>query len=614
MLGLKNNFIFAPIKLGYSKDGKVNKRHIRFYKLRSKYVGAVTVEPFFLDPGLREIPTQLGIDNDSKIESLKQLTDTIHKNNTKVIAHLNHPGRMANPKIKGNYFISSTDKPCKKGLPAPKIMDEDDMERVIELYINAIRRIEQSGFDIIELQYGHGYLMAQFLSPAVNNRTDEYGKGYEGRIKFPLRVFKTIKKHTNLPIIVRISANEMMENGINTADMINFSKLLEREGAEAIHVSSGSVCSTPPWYFQHMFIPKGKTWEWAKKIKEHINIPVIAVGRINTFEDIEKVVQIGIDYIGIGRALVADPFFIGKYEKKLNEPVRPCLACAEGCLGGVKSGKGLKCLINPSVGEEKPVLPAKKEKYFAVIGAGPAGLEAASNLKQRGHRVKLFEKDTPGGQFNLAYLPPKKKTLKKLILYYKQQIQHLNIPVEYKEVKKEDILDKGYDGVILATGSVPVIPPIKGLKKYHLAEVLKGYANIENKTVLIIGGGLIGIEIASALFEKNRVYVVEMLNEVARGMEMIERALLLKTLKDRVTIYTDTKVKEIQGKTVILEGNAIKKIENVDTIILAAGMKSYNPLKKELEGYLPVYPVGDANNVGNAMDAISDAYQKTNSL
>ena len=188
MLDLKNPFIFAPIKLGYSDGGGcVTEKHIAFYSARSQYVGAITLEPLYMDKGLREIPTQLGIDSDEKIEGLKKLVDLIHAGGAKVIAHLNHPGRMANPKIPGNYFISSTDRPCENGGAVPKRMNEKDMDNVIELFVESARRAEKTGFDILELQFGHGYLLAQFISPNVNNRTDGYGGTFENRIK---RIFR----------------------------------------------------------------------------------------------------------------------------------------------------------------------------------------------------------------------------------------------------------------------------------------------------------------------------------------------------------------------------------------------------------------------------------------
>ncbi len=619
MIKLKNPFIFAPIKLGYSNaDGYVNDRHIEFYKARSSNIGAVTLEPLFIDKGLREIPTQLGIDNDQKIEGLQKLVEVIHKSGANAIAHLNHPGRMANPKIPQNYFVSSTDKACENGGAIPKRMGRDDINKVIDLFVAAAIRAQKANFDIIELQFGHGYLLAQFVSPFVNDRTDEYGGVFENRIKFPLEVLDAVKNSTDLPIIARISGDEMLPDGIKLSEMIAFSKILEKKGVSAIHVSAGSVCSTPPWFFQHMFVPKGKTWEMAREIKKNINIPVIFVGRINTFKDIEDVMNKYLaDYIAIGRALVADPKFIGKYLGIEKDLAKPCLACSDGCLGGVRSGQGLQCVVNPEVGREPEGSEITGQpKRYAIVGGGLAGIESALSLKRRGHNVDIYEKDKLGGQFNLASLPPNKSSLSKLLDYYKDQLSASKINIIFKEASADDLLNNNYDGVILATGSVPAVPPIKGLKKYFWAEVLREGYKIEDKKVLVIGGGLIGLEISVALLKNNNhVIIVEMLDELGRGMEMIEKTFILKEIKNRgVEIYLNSRVEEIIDNKVIIKGENNIEIDDIDHIILSTGMKSYNPLEEELRNKIPIYVVGDARKVGKAQDAIKDAYETAKKL
>ena len=613
MLELRNPFLMPPIKLGYSfGDGKVTHKHIEFYGERAGYLGAVTPEPLYLDAGLREIPTQLGIDADDKIEGLKRLTDHIHEAGAKVIAHLNHPGRMANPKIPGNYHISSSDQPCENGGAKPRRMEKKDFEKVRRLFAEAAVRAEKAGFDIIELQFGHGYLIAQFLSPKVNDRTDEYGGSLENRMRLALEVLEEVKKAVSLPVIVRISGDDMIPDGIHLPEMIAFSKVLKEHGVEAIHVSAGTVCSTPPWFFQHMFVPKGKTWEFARKIQEEAGIPAIFVGQVNRFEDIEKLKsEYGAQYITIGRALVADPQFVGKYLGEVPGPARPCLACAEGCLGGVRAGRGLHCVVNPLAGESfEELRPAEQKKRIAIVGGGLAGMEAALTLNERGHTVVLYEKDQLGGQFNLAWLPPKKASLKRILDFYKSQIEEEKIEVRYQEADEEELLKGGYDAVVLATGSKPAVPPIEGLKEYFWTEFLYDENLPSGKNIVIIGGGLIGIEVASKLVEKdNKVTIVEMLEEVARGMEMIEKVMTLKKLKEKgVEIITGTRVAAVDGDKVKLEGAVEKTLEGVDHIVLTTGMKSYNPLYDKLRDKVRTYVIGDARAVGKADDAIRDGY------
>ena len=617
MIQLKNNFIMAPVKTGYGNNlGTVTERHIQFYKRRAKYIGAITLEPLYIDKRIRELPTQIGIDAEDKISGLKGLTDEIHKSDTKVIAHLNHPGRMANPKIPGNIFLSSTDVACEMGGAKPKMIDETEFSEILQLFANSAILAEKSGFDIIELQFGHGYLAAQFLSPRVNKRKDSYGGSFENRIKFPLQILDIVKSVTNLPIIVRISGDEMIEDGIKINEMISFSKILESKSVSAIHVSSGTICNTPPWYFQHMFVPKGKSWELAGKINDSINIPVIFVGQINEFDDVDKISnRFNPGLIAIGRALVADPDFVGKYLGKVGGNLRPCMACSEGCLGGVKSGKGLGCTVNPEVGKEgKTYEITTSPKNIAVVGGGLAGLTAAVTLKHRGHRVTLFEKNNLGGQFLLAPLPPHKSSLQKIINYLVAEMKFNNIELVEKEFITDD--QNNFDEIIVATGSKPIVPPIKGLKEYFWAEILQKENLPKNKNVLIVGGGLIGTEIAyKLLVNENTIYIVEMLDSIARGMEMIEQKLTLKALSNNnVSIFLNTKVSKIKDSTIYLDGISNKsKLENIDVIVLATGMKSYMPFAGD-NSRKNIHVIGDANKVGKAKDAIGNAFDMANSL
>jgi len=612
-MNIRNSFIMAPVKTGYSnKEGIVTPKHLHFYQARSKHVGAIIPEPFYLEKGLRELPTQMGIDSDDKIAGLKSLTETIHAQGTKVIAHLSHPGRMANPKIPNNYFVSPTNNACENGGAKPVVLDSAGMQYIKDLFVDAALRAEKANFDFLEIQFGHGYLFAQFISKAVNDRSDEYGGNFDNRVRFPLEVLDAIQKETKLEIIARISADEMTPNGFKIEEMQKFSQILEKRGVSAIHVTAGTVCTTPPWFFQHMFVPKGKTWEMADKIKEVIDIPVIYVGQINEFADIDLLMKReGNNYIAVGRPLIADPDFIGKYLGEIDESVRPCLACSEGCLGGVKSGKGLGCTVNPLVGKEDFVMEkATKPKTIAIVGGGLAGMTAAITLKQRDHTPTIFEKDKLGGQFNLAYLPPHKQSLIKLIHYLENEITENNIKVIHKEATNEDL--RNYDEIIIATGSLPTITPIRGLKEYFWAEVLEDHNLPENKRALVVGGGLIGTEIANKLLSKgNTVYIVEMMEEVARGMEMIEKKLTLKNLKENnVSMFVNTTVTGIDDKNVFIEADNVKQtIEDIDHIILATGMKSYNPINLDALNK-PVHLIGDARQVGKAQDAIEDAFEK----
>jgi len=268
-------------------------------------------------------------------------------------------------------------------------------------------------------------LIAQFISPNTNKRVDEYGGSLENRLKFGLDILRGITSSTNLPVIIRLSGDEKYEGGLTVEDVIEIVKILGKEKIAALHITSGDAWMSPPWCYQHHFIPKGKTWELSKKIKENVSLPIITIGQINVPEDIDKIISNNAaDFIAIGRALIADPDFVGKYLKQVEGRIRPCSSCLTGCLGRIKISKGLQCEINPLVGKElEEITPAKEQRSYAVVGGGLAGMQAAIALKQKGHRVTLFEKEKLGGQFNLAPLPSNKHSLQKQIDYFVERLK-----------------------------------------------------------------------------------------------------------------------------------------------------------------------------------------------
>jgi len=610
---LKNKFIMAPIKTGYgTKTGEVTDRHLQFYRRRNQYLGAITPEPFYLHPTLRELPVQIGIHNDDMITGLIRLADLIHENGSLAIAHLNHPGRMANPNIPGNQYLSSSNRICATGGKQPIAMDDESIADAQALFQNAAVRAQEAGYDFIELQFGHGYLIAQFLSENVNNRTDRYGGSWENRLRFGLEVLERIKETISIPVIVRLSADEIFPKGLKLDDMIRLSIALEQKGADAIHVSSGSVCETPPWYFQHMSIPKGKTWEFAAKIKSKVTIPVIAVGQINEKHDPEKILKDGLaDAVAIGRPLIADPDFVGKVLGDIRSPIRPCACCLEGCIGGVRSGKGLMCVVNPEVGkEEKKLEKVTKPKKIAVIGGGLAGMEAALILKERGHMVTLFEKKTLGGLFNFAYRAPRKANLEKIKRYFVDEVTG-KIDVIFEDAHPDELIEN-YETVILATGSLPKTPSIFGLKEWDWAEILEPDKTPKNKKGVIVGGGFIGAEIAEVLVKNgNDVTIIKRSEEIAPRMEVMSRNFLLRALKElKVKIVTGADVVRKKGGTLYLSiGDKEGRIEHMDFIVYTKGMVPENSMENRLKEKVELFLVGDCKEVGRAMDAIHSAYE-----
>jgi NADPH-dependent 2,4-dienoyl-CoA reductase/sulfur reductase-like enzyme len=436
-----------------------------------------------------------------------------------------------------------------------------------------------------------------------------------------MEILDEIKKEigADFPIIVRISADEFVPGGWTLEDAIRLAKALEDKGVAAIDVSLGSSCESSAITLQTLGTQKGLAWEFASKIKEQVNIPVIAVGRINTPELAEEILVSGkADLVALGRPLVADPLFVEKAISGRSKEIRRCAACHQGCLDELRAGRRFGCNLNPSVGKEEEIEIQKAPqpgKNVFIIGAGVAGLEAAYTAAARGHKVYIYEeKGEIGGQLIAASMPPYKEELMGIVEYYKEVLPKLGVEIKLNHrVTAEEVAKLEADAIIFATGGEPIILPIPGLKEYGYmtaAEVLKE-GKETGQTVAIIGGGLIGMETADYLSEKGKkVMVIELLDEVARDMGVFEKNLLMKRLKERdVEIYVKTKLKEVNKSLVTETPEGERKLPLPDTIVLSVGMRSNRTLYEEAKKLVPeekLYLIGDAKEVRKIVHAISE--------
>lgn len=494
-LKLPNRLLMAPVKTGFGgTDGLSTYRHDAYYRRRAEGgVGAIILEPCYVDRLGKEHPKQLGISEYEHLDGLKRLVAAIHEGGSLAIAHLNHGGRAANPKASGATPEAPSEVTCALTGVSPVAMSPDRIDQVVREFAGAARRAAEAGFDAIEIQFGLGYLIAQFLSPRTNQRTDQYGGTVENRLRFAGNVLRAVafENSRQLPVIARMSASEQCPGGLDINDAMVLARFLQINGVAALHVVSGSVCDSPPWYFQHMRLPLGKNLDWASLIKMETHLPVIVAGRLGDPDDIRHTLDNNmVDAIALGRPLVADPDLPLKMRENRDYTVIQCGACLQGCLGGVRSGQGLTCIVNPEVGcEANRTRPAGKPRKVVVIGAGPAGMQAALSAYRLGHQVILFEKHEYGGQANLSWLPPGKSMMQRPLTSLKRLIGDSDIDVRIPETATvQRVLDEYPDQVIIATGATPIIPSIPGLTDPLTGEDVLTARRSVGQRVLVIGG------------------------------------------------------------------------------------------------------------------------------
>ena len=489
-----------------------------------------------------------------------------------------------------------------------------------------------AGADGVEIHASHGYLIQQFLSPYTNKRNDEYGGNLRNRMRFLLDIIDEVRIEcgSNFPIIVRLTVDEFYRNigcadiGLKLDEGVEIAKALEKAGVDAIDVSSGTY-ETMNYWLEPTTFELGWRKHLAKAVKDAVNIPVIAANLVRTPDQAEKQLKEGTqDFIGLGRPLLADPYWVKKAEEGREDEIQRCaccLWCIESMFSNAMHGKSGECAINPRTCKEidYPLEPKKNGngRVVAIIGAGPAGLTAAKVLGERGFKPVVFEKNkTIGGQLQLANKPPHKEKITWVFedlatLAKKNGAEiRLNTPVTEEEIKKLNPY-----ALIDAAGGESVMPKILGSDGKNvctLTEILSSKRRLKNKKVAVIGSGMSGLETAEYLVEKgNEVIVVEMANEIAPGTwKQHTTDILPKLEKAGVKFYLSRKLVEIKSDAIVIESyeNPRETIE-VDNVVLAVGVKS-NTVAKQFCSIVPrVFTVGDAKQSGRIANAVHSAYQ-----
>lgn len=607
---LKNRIIMPAMATNFaSATGEVTQQMIDYYTARAKGgVGLVIVENTTVEyPQGRNGATQLRGDQDRFIPGLNRLAGAVHDNGAKVALQINHAGGITDErKTEGIKPVAPSPVASGRLGIVPRELISGEIEEIIDKYADAALRAKRAGFDAIEVHGAHGYLIAQFLSPYTNKRTDDYGGDLGHRAKFALEVIERVrdKVGSDFPIIFRLSGDEFIEEGRTLEESKALVPLLERAGIDALHVTAAAA-KNPSKQLEPMSYPQGWRAYLAEEIKKEVSIPVITVGVIREPEIAERILEEGkADFIAVGRGLIADPEWANKAAQGREKEIRKCISCNICAKSRVFDDVPIRCSVNPFVGREgelAKIKPAALPKKVAVVGGGPAGMEAARMAAFRGHEVVLYEKEQElGGQLILASRPPHKDKIKWLIEYL---IDGLAEKVEVKlgaEVKAELIDRINPDAVILATGAEPFTPSLPGIHGKNVVtahDVLRGHPVIKGAEVTVAGGGMVGCETAEFLAESdNSVTIIEMLDEIAIDCEPITREELIASLKEYgVEMITQTRLLKVLDHGVVVDQGGRKgRIINGDWVVLALGTQPQSSLVKELKGRAyEVYTVGD---------------------
>jgi 2,4-dienoyl-CoA reductase-like NADH-dependent reductase (Old Yellow Enzyme family)/thioredoxin reductase len=619
-LDLANRFVFPPIKLGYgTPDGRVTKRQLLFYRRIAEDGPAVVIlEPAAVTPDGREHPKQLCVHLEDSASELKKIVDAVHAENRLACLHLNHAGAAANPKASGGRPRAPSPITCPTTGQESEPLEEGEIKKIVEAYAAAARKAAEAGFDLIEIQAGHGYLVSQFLNEKTNLRKDRYG---ENRLLFAREVLASAKQGApNLPLIVRVSGDEMSpEYGITIGDLEPFLRLAQEQGAAAVHAGMGSSCFSPPWYFHHGSLPEKPQLEALAWLHGHTSLPMIAAGRMGRKEKVKEVTQKGLaDLIALGRPLIADPGLIGKWRDGKEKQVICCGYCLQGCLHRLKSGEPLGCNLNPETGSpplEKTAAPLK----VLVVGGGPAGMSAALYLTRRGHRVTLVEKkDRLGGQFSLAWRVPGKEPMRDGLEGLRSAVEACGATILLNNIAYKEVISRVLpDLVVWAAGASPQTPRIPGLDgqyAFTALELLEGAKRARGPRVMVIGAGRVGLEVAERLgSEGHQVVATKRTDPIGGMMETITRKLALKRIGRRanVTLMPHTTVKAFANESVELEQDGVMmSLEPFQTVVLATGMAPAPEPDEEIKNGVPeIETIGDAREVQDIFTAVHAGYQ-----
>lgn len=619
-LELKNRFVMPAMNSHYA-DGNhhFTDQALNYYGERALGGFGLLITEFLCvsEEGLA-YPMQAGIYDDCFIPTLSRLTERIHENGGRIFAQLQHAGRMQGKGSTGLMAVGASNIPDKANLIPVHELTEGEVGEMVQRFVDAAVRAKKSGFDGVEVHGAHGYLLAQFLSRGVNKRVDRYGGSVTNRARIVCEIVEGIKQAcgADYPVSVRTSGEEGYKGGNRIEDAVTQCMLFERAGADVLNVSHGIPIHS---YYSESGFNMGNV----RRVKEAVHVPVIGVGRLNDPTLMLAAVETGcMDFVALGRESVCDSHLPEKIKEGRLEEILTCTGCMQRCLyypASFEDGSGISCMINPFSGKEHvwEIREAKQKARIGIVGAGPAGLQAAWVLAKRGHQVTVYEKEsTPGGQYRLASVPPMKQELAKTISTYLTFCKKYGADVKLGVMADRVLLEQEqFDELILACGATPLVPGIPGIdgENVYLAnDVLAFKKRLQNQNILVLGAGLVGVETAEVLAGYgNQVTVVDMLEKAAPLAPLRPREDLMNHLAGLgVSFRLGSKVLcinpagiscECRGERVELTGFA--------SIVLAFGSKPDRRLAESLnaETNPHIHLIGDALEAADAKKAIYEA-------
>lgn len=617
---MKNRTFMAPMSLGYvNPDGVPGEEQQAYWLARAKGgVGCIITDATSVDPATPYLGNTLCFRNEDSIAGHREFTDKIHSYGAKVIPQITHPGPESISSFFGVTPVSSSG--YKNSMRQDtRALETEELPAIIAQYANASFQAKQAGYDGIELHCAHGYmLLGSFLSPLRNTRKDEYGGSLLNRARLLIEVVDAIKEKCGkeFPIILRMSGSEKMPGGNTVEDMMQLVPVLIEHGIDAFEISGGSQYELPNKIMPSHGEEAGANVEEAVRIRSVSTVPVIVVGKINTPELAESLIEEEkVDGVVLGRVLLADPEFVNKTQEGRRDEIAPCAGCLVGCVGEQSKRRPASCVMNPFLGKESSltVEPAEIRKKVAVVGGGIGGMAAARMAALRGEDVTLYEKeDKLGGQILLAAVPPYKCSLLKWIQYLERELRRLDVKVELNHpVSAQEITGSDFDAVILANGSCPVMLE-EGEHVCTAHQVLKGEKAILEGNVLIVGGGMVGIETAEYLDSEKKgnlsLTVIEMKNTMGEGMAPANLVPTMARLKKLgVRMMTETRLAGMTKDTVRLEtAGQETEMSGFTHIVYAVGSRPDTGLYDAVKDCgKEIYVVGDAKEAGQALQAVS---------